>query len=140
MRLIEFSIYIYISQLEIKHLDKAIIPHPDVEVILPCAGYIEYSGWTIIGIIGPPPGIVPNIANFIAAASAVDVVDGTLTVTNDAPAVFPMGATVVTFSATDSAGNSASDTATVTINDAGAPALTTPADVTVNSVHEAMIW
>ena len=43
-----------------------------------------------------------QIAAFIAAASATDFSGNALDVTNDAPDSFPLGETVVTFSAVDS--------------------------------------
>jgi len=48
------------------------------------------------------------------------------TVTNDAPVSFPLGATDVTFTATDSASNSATCVASVVVEDTVAPALTCP--------------
>jgi sugar lactone lactonase YvrE len=52
-----------------------------------------------------------------------DTVDTSVTVTNNAPANYPPGTTVVTFTATDDAGNSATATVTVVINGAS-PVLT----------------
>jgi hypothetical protein len=65
-------------------------------------------------------------------ATATDAVDGALTVTNDAPAVFPGGPTDVTFTATDDSGNTTSGVVVVTVTDTVAPVLTLPADITVN--------
>ena len=56
-----------------------------------------------------------EIAAFLAAATASDNVDSNVSISNNAPAVFPLGDTVVTFSAVDAAGNSASATAKVTV-------------------------
>ena len=42
--------------------------------------------------------------NDIGTASAVDLVDGPLGVSNDAPGTFSLGTTVVTWMATDAAG------------------------------------
>jgi hypothetical protein len=55
-----------------------------------------------------------------------DAVDASVTVTNNAPASYPVGTTVVTFTATDDAGNSATATVSVTISPAGpvSPTLT----------------
>ena len=50
-----------------------------------------------------------------------------VTVTNDAPGAFPIGDTVVTWTATDSVGNSASCESVVTVIDTVAPTITCPA-------------
>lgn len=71
--------------------------------------------------------------NLGGPTTAVDDVDGTLAVTNDAPADFPLGDTFVTYSATDSAGNTGSATQKVTIQDTTPPVLAVPADITVVS-------
>jgi len=61
----------------------------------------------------------------LGAATATDVVDGVLTPTNDAPiAGFPVGVTIVTYTATDTAGNIGTATQVVTITDTTAPILT----------------
>ena len=56
-----------------------------------------------------------SIAAFLNAATANDDVDGSVAVTNNAPSVFPLGVTTVTFSATDSASNTGSAQASVTV-------------------------
>ena len=71
------------------------------------------------------------IVAFLAAAAASDVVDPSPAITNDAPALFLVGSTTVTFTATDDEGNFATAQATVTVEDTTAPALTVPADSTV---------
>ena len=64
------------------------------------------------------------ISDFLNAVSALDNVDGTVAVSNDAPALFPLGLTNVTFSASDRAGNNAQQvTRTVTVFDADAPVI-----------------
>jgi len=55
------------------------------------------------------------IAAFLSAATANDGIDGTLTVTTDAPATFPLGSTTVTFTAVDAGGNKRTKTAVVTV-------------------------
>jgi len=52
---------------------------------------------------------------------------------NDAPAQFPKGDTMVTWSVQDAAGNTATCTQTVTVKDNENPMITCPADVTVNT-------
>ena len=71
------------------------------------------------------------IATFLASATAVDNVDGSVSVSNDGLAVFPLGETLVTFSATDAAGNTGTATSTVTVTDQTAPEITAPADGTL---------
>lgn len=59
-----------------------------------------------------------SIAAFLNGASAFDAVDGSVTVTNNAPGLFANGTTTtVTFSATDAANNTGTTIATVTVND-----------------------
>ncbi len=79
------------------------------------------------------PASDPAIQAFLAAATASDAEDGTLTVSNDAPANFGVGTTTVTFSATDSCGLNRTATSTVTIEVVGntAPVLTPPSAQTV---------
>ena len=69
----------------------------------------------------------------IGTATATDVCDGTPTITNDAPGVFPLGMTLVTWTATDDTGNAGTDGQTVTVED------TTPPVLTV-SVSPATLW
>ena len=52
-------------------------------------------------------------------------------IVNDAPEFFPVGETIVTWTATDSSGNSSTATQTVTIIDTTAPMLTVPENVVI---------
>ena len=63
----------------------------------------------------------PRIAAFLAEARADDVVDPAPTVSNDAPARFPVGTTTVTFTARDASGNAASRQAAVIVYPPGSP-------------------
>ena len=54
-------------------------------------------------------------------------------ISNNAPDVFPLGETTVTWTAVDASGNSASTTQTVTIVDTTAPELTTPEDIIISA-------
>jgi hypothetical protein len=65
-------------------------------------------------------------------AIATDEVE-VASITNDAPAVFPLGDTVVTWTATDSSGNSVNATQTVTVVDTTTPTIETPSIITVEA-------
>ncbi len=56
---------------------------------------------------------------------------GVSNVSNDAPAVYPVGNTTVTWTVTDLFGNTSSCGQTVTVTDAQVPTITCPSDVTV---------
>ena len=79
------------------------------------------------------------IAAFLAGATASDIVDGNLdtSITNDAPVLFPVGVTVVEFSVTDNAGNTATATSTVTVEDTTPPTVTVPSDITAEATSPA---
>ena len=66
-------------------------------------------------------------------ATATDICDADVDITSDAPAIFPLGTTTVTFTATDDAGNTASCTTMVTVQD------TTPPDISV-TVSPDTLW
>src|SRR5678815_3456981 len=59
-------------------------------------------------------------------ATATDHCDASVTVTNNAPAAFPLGGTTVIWKATDNAGNTATCSQLVTISDDDAPVITCP--------------
>ncbi len=66
---------------------------------------------------------------------ASDICDAAPAISNDAPAVFPLGETVVTWTATDTSGNSAAATHKVSIQDTTAPDIAAPADVTAEQAN-----
>jgi hypothetical protein len=67
----------------------------------------------------------------ISMASASDVCDTSVAITNDAPAAFPKGTTTVTWKATDDSGNFTTCTQTVTVVDDDAPTIACPLNQTV---------
>lgn len=90
--------------------------------------------------ITAPPDVTVNADN--GACSATGVALGTPTasdncaiksVTNDAPASFPVGTTTVTWTVTDQSGNTDTDTQDVTVIDNQNPTITAPPDVEVNT-------
>ena len=68
---------------------------------------------------GPVAASDSAIAAFLASATAQDMQDGALPVSNDAPASFWSGTTTVAFSATDACGLTSSSSSTVTIQEEG---------------------
>ena len=86
------------------------------------------------------PATDPAIAEFLGSAKAIDDVDGEIgNVTHDAPAIFPVGTTVVTFSASDRSGNSSTAAASVTISeyiDTTPPRVTPPANISVPATRQ----
>ena len=82
-----------------------------------------------------PSGAVATFAD----ATAADIVDGPLPASCDHSSgdTFPVGVTTVTCNATDAHGNTGSASFTVTVTDTTAPAVTPPADVTVEATSGA---
>lgn len=70
----------------------------------------------------------------LGTATATDLVDGSVTVTPSTTGPFPLGATTITWSATDAHGNTGTATQIVTVTEAPiddtAPVVTPPADIT----------
>ena len=69
-----------------------------------------------------PQGASP----FLGTATAADLCDASVPVTNNAPGIFPLGTTTVTWSAVDDSGNSASAAQPVTVVDTTPPTLVPP--------------
>ena len=67
------------------------------------------------------PASDASLTAWLSAANANDLVDGRVSVSNDAPKTFPVGVTDVTFSAVDRSGNKASKAETVTVTAGSAP-------------------
>ncbi|MEL7451190.1 MAG: Ig-like domain-containing protein, partial [Pseudomonadota bacterium] len=74
------------------------------------------------------------IDTLLNAPQASDDRDGPVPVSNDAPTLFPLGTTPVTFAATDASGNRAELVVDITVADLAPPLLTVPADVSVPQV------
>ena len=64
-----------------------------------------------------------DIASWLAEATASDLCDPSITVTNNAPTCFPEGETIVTFKTVDNDGNPDSCTAKVTVVDTTPPVI-----------------
>lgn len=70
------------------------------------------------------PATDPAIAAFLAGATATDVCDATPTLSNNGPAIFPEGVTIVTFKAVDDDLNQSTCNAKVNVVDTTPPELT----------------
>ena len=95
------------------------------------SGIVDSTPPTISGLPTGPivlelagPGGTPSSAVDFSGITASDLGDGTVAVTNDAPALFPPGTTPVTFTAVDSSGNVATASVDVTVIDSVAPTIT----------------
>ena len=91
---------------------------------------------TIPEIVAPSDVIVEatgisNTVVEIGGATTYDIIQ-VEAITSDSPDTFPLGETVITWTATDSSGNSATATQTVTVVDTTAPELIVPEDVIVD--------
>ncbi len=64
----------------------------------------------------PPNMTVNTVTPVIQPATANDACSPPVTITNNAPASYPLGATVITWTARDLAGNNATATTTITVN------------------------
>jgi hypothetical protein len=69
-----------------------------------------------------PQGASPSLGT----PSSTDLCDGSVPVTNDAPGIFPLGTTTVTWSGTDKSGNTGTATQSVTVVDTTPPTLVAP--------------
>ncbi|MDX8377806.1 MAG: Ig-like domain-containing protein, partial [Mariprofundales bacterium] len=78
-----------------------------------------------------------NILAFMAAATVIDNVDNALVINNDALAILPIGINTITFSTSDSAGNTATATANIIVADVVAPTVTAPQAITVAAIDAA---
>lgn len=74
----------------------------------------------------------PTMAIALGTATVADNL-AVASVTNNAPTSFPVGITVITWTAKDAAGNVATAQQTITIRDTTAPVLGSPADLTVDA-------
>lgn len=91
-------------------------------------------------IANVPPPVTREQTNLagtpimVPIPTATDDCGAAVTITSDAPAVFPLGTTTVHFTATDEAGNSSTAQTTVTVVD------TTPPTITAAVVTPAALW
>ena len=95
---------------------------------------------TLPTVIGPnniqveATSIDANIVEF-GSAEASDLVEIS-SITNDAPEVFPLGETIITWTTTDTSGNSASTTQTISVIDTTSPIIQKPLDVIMDATSK----
>ncbi len=87
-----------------------------------------FSVYTLDNVGGAPS---VAISNFYIDSVSTTSSCGIDTITNNAPATFPVGITTVTWTATDVNGNTATCTQNVTVTDNQPPLITCPADITL---------
>jgi len=81
------------------------------------------------------------ITDFLGRATANDVINGTIVPTNNAPITFPIGTTLVTFTATDTAGNTATATANVIVQSLATTAINNIANgATLAGTSQTFTW
>ena len=95
---------------------------------------------TTAPVIVTPENIISNATsklNNIVTLDQISVIDSisTVKITNNAPSYYEFGETIVTWTATDSSGNSASATQTITVVDTTAPVITTPQNIIIDAVN-----
>ena len=80
---------------------------------------------------GGTPASDPAIAAFLGGVTASDDLDGNHELANDAPGFFAVGATPVTFTASDECEKDSDCSATLTVQDTTPPQITCPADLVI---------
>jgi hypothetical protein len=107
-----------------------------------CASLITVTDSTPPEIACPAPAtLAANVGctytGAIPQATATDNCSaaGAIAVTSDAPAAFPLGTTVVMWTATDAGGNDSSCSTTVTVGDATGPQVNCPDGITVECAN-----
>lgn len=93
----------------------------------------------IAPVVTAPPDITveatgPLTAVISGSAVALDAVDGALTASMNPTGPFAVGIHVVTWSASDTSGNTGTDTQVITVDDTTPPLVTAPPDLTIQSV------
>ena len=87
----------------------------------------------------PPENIIQEAENplnnfvILGIVETSDIV-GVSSITNNAPETFPLGETIVTWTASDNAGNSVSGTQLVTVVDTTSPEIIAPSDIKLEAV------
>src|SRR5439155_2374105 len=86
---------------------------------------------TVVANAGTCAATNVNLGNLVA----IDNCGGAVTITNDAPASFPVGTNTVTWTVRDASGNTATCVQTVFVTDTQPPMITCPSNITVATSH-----
>ena len=102
---------------------------------------IQQAVDTVPPSITPPANITSEATGTLSSINlgtpiVTDNTDPSPSVKNNAPALFQVGTTIVTWTATDSAGNSASADQVVKVVDTTSPSITAPADLLLESTSD----
>lgn len=101
------------------------ITNADEDIIPPVIGEVEDLTLELESANGTEYTLTPP--------TITDDMDPNPTLTNDAPDIFPLGKTVVTWTATDAIGNSSTAIQNVTVVDTTKPELSIPSDITTEA-------
>lgn len=116
--------------------DTGVCDYPFIEGCIPCEGdrvapeLVCPDAVLAVECVGGGASVELGLASARDACSAV-------TLSNDAPETFPVGVTIVTYTATDAAGNQTSCTTSVEVVDTAAPVATCPERITLEGEAEA---
>ncbi|HSB56898.1 MAG TPA: HYR domain-containing protein [Nitrosopumilaceae archaeon] len=110
------------------------------EITITILGQSGTTGTASLSIT-PPPNITSEAIGILTTIDigtpiVIDDIDFSPSVTNNAPSLFPIGATIVTWTVTDFAGNTASADQVVKVVDTTSPSITAPVDVFAESTND----
>jgi len=89
-----------------------------------------FSGPAAVAFPNDPGQCGRQASNVVLGTTVTDALSGLALSGNDAPTMFSVGATIVTWSALDIAGNSSTKTQSITINDVEFPTVIPPSSIT----------
>ncbi len=117
--------YLYVTDTQGHRIQKFVTPSTQLPVVDEQTVELELNSDSTESLTLPPVTPIPNDFQKPTILVPEDV--------NDAPEVFPLGETIVTWTATDSSGNSASATQTITVVDTTSPVLIAPESLEIEA-------
>ena len=118
-----------LSDVYMAKFDDEVVSPDTTPPVITCPGNVQVEAAGSSGT----PATNATIAAFLAGVSATDDIDPAPVIVHNAPAVFPLGVTTVTFHAEDATGNQSECSSTVSVVD------TTPPQIAVDLDHD-MLW